>query len=55
MSIHMANNKDWNPEIVRNIKIISEESVWEYSILNHNFNPELEDDFFSMVNPKVKQ
>ena len=40
-----------NPTIIRNIKIINQDNSWEYSLLNHNFNPELSSDFFSMANP----
>ena len=35
------------------LKITNENDTWEYSLLNHNFNPNLSDDFFSMVNPRI--
>ena len=44
-----------NPTLIRNIKIVSEDGAWEYSILNHNFNPDFQDDFFSMANPTIGQ
>ena len=37
MSIHMANNKDWNPEIVKKIKIIKL-SETKYRVLLGPFN-----------------
>ena len=41
------------PTLIRGIKITNENDTWEYSLLNHNFNPNLSDDFFSMVNPRI--
>tara|TARA_Y100001970_G_C14254413_1_gene874165 strand:+ start:6249 stop:6845 length:597 start_codon:yes stop_codon:yes gene_type:complete len=44
-----------NPTLLRNIKITGESGDWEYSLSNHNFNPDLNNDFFSMANSKFGQ
>ena len=43
-----------NPTVVRKIRIENVDSVIIFSILNHNYNPELTDKFFSMINPTIK-
>ena len=43
-----------NPTVVRKIRIEKFDSVITFSILNHNFNPELTDKFFSMINPTIR-
>ena len=43
-----------NPIVVRKIRIEKFDSVIVFSILNHNFNPELTDKFFSMINPTIR-
>ena len=43
-----------HPMIVRKLRIEKSDSVITFSILNHNFNPDLTDKDFSMINPIVK-
>ena len=40
-----------NPMVIRKLKIEKNDSVISFSIINHNFNPELNKKFFSMISP----
>ena len=43
-----------NPMIVRKLRIEKDDSVIIFSIMNHNFNPDLSNKFFSMIDPTIK-
>ena len=43
-----------NPMVVRKLRIEKFDSVIIFSIINHNFNPNLTDKFFSMINPIIR-
>lgn len=43
-----------HPIIIRKLRIEKSDSVITFSILNHNFNPDLIDKDFSMINPLVR-
>ena len=42
-----------NPILIKKLQIKQSDSVITYSIINPNFNPELNKKFFSMVNPLI--
>lgn len=42
-----------SPLIIRKIKIQSAGNIMTYSILDHNFNPLLDDNFFSLLHPLI--
>ena len=42
-----------SPLIIRKIKIKNSGEITTYSILDPNFNPLLDDDFFSLINPLI--
>ena len=43
-----------SPLIIRKIKIQNDGNITTYSIIDPNFNPSLDDDLFSLVNPLIR-
>mgnify|MGYP006184071117 CR=1 FL=1 len=41
------------PFVLRKLEIFQSNDILSISLFNHNFNPALEEDFFSMANPII--